>query len=92
MGPLENSWLADLFAREHRVELGAIEQSGLKPLADNIKSNLDKVGLHTQPQQHQPMQPAGPGAGAGQIRASRHDFENASQRRDTEDRAASVRQ
>lgn len=45
--------------------LEKIEQSGFKPLADNIKSNLDKVGLHTQPQQHQPVQPAGPNTGGG---------------------------
>ena len=41
--------------------LEKIEQSGFKPLVDNIKSNLDKAGLHTQP--HQP-QPAGPNSGA----------------------------
>ncbi|MDP3492225.1 MAG: protein kinase [Hyphomonadaceae bacterium] len=44
--------------------LEKIEQSGFKPLADGIKSNLDKVGLHAQPQQHQP-QPTGPNSGAG---------------------------
>lgn len=43
--------------------LEKIEQSGFKPLADNIKSNLDKVGLHTQ--SHQPVQPVGPSSGAG---------------------------
>jgi serine/threonine protein kinase len=41
--------------------LEKIEQSGFKPLVDNIKHNLDKAGFHSQ----SPAQSVGPSSGAG---------------------------
>lgn len=36
VAPMEHSWLAELFAREHRVDLGAISRD-----AEDYVSNLD---------------------------------------------------
>jgi serine/threonine protein kinase len=45
--------------------LEKIEQAGLKPLVDNIKQNLEKSGINTGPQTHQPQNQTGPASPLG---------------------------